>query len=252
MTLPATPPYDLGQTYYVGMPHFPTHPPYLYGLTKLHGESVYEGGGSSAADGLALGSHVGTHIDALCHFSCNGFVYGGRSVERAQSYGGGLTELSADTIEPIVRRGVLLDFGELSEGDEIRPADLESASRGLEIHTGDVVLLRTGWARRFSDAARFVNGVRSPGPGIDGARWLSERGVFAAGSDTLAFERVPSTTMAVHVHLLVDRGIHIIEVLDLEAIARDGIREFVFVAAPLKLRGATGAPVRPLAFPLSA
>jgi kynurenine formamidase len=85
-----------------------------------------------------------------------------------------------------------------------------------------------------------------PGPEIEGARWLSKRGVFAAGSDTVAFERVPSA-MAVHVHLLVESGIHIIEALNLEELARDRIYEFVFVAAPLKIRGGTGSPIRPLA-----
>jgi kynurenine formamidase len=72
--------------------------------------------------------------------------------------------------------------------------------------------------------------------------------VFAVGSDTIAFEKVPSADMAVHVHLLVESGIHIIEVLQLEELAKDRVREFTFVAAPLKIEGATGAPVRPLAF----
>jgi kynurenine formamidase len=196
-----------------------------------------------------MGTHVGTHIDALNHFSCNGFLYGGKAIGGVQSYGGGVRYLSADTIGPIIRRGVLLDFGILDEDAEIAPADMDKAASGVEIREGDVVLLRTGWARRFRDAASYVNGVRSPGPGIDGARWLSERRIFAAGSDTIAFERVPSSEMAVHVHLLVDSGIHIIEVLNLEELAADRIREFTFVAAPLKIEGATGAPLRPLAFP---
>jgi kynurenine formamidase len=76
---------------------------------------------------------------------------------------------------------------------------------------------------------------------------LSERGVFAAGSDTVAFERVPTATMPVHVHLLVESGIHIIEALNLEELAREKVYEFVFVAAPMKIRGATGSPIRPLA-----
>jgi kynurenine formamidase len=56
--------------------------------------------------------------------------------------------------------------------------------------------------------------------------------------------------MPVHAHLLVQSGIHIIEVMNLEELARDGIHEFLFVAAPMNIRGATGAPLRPLAFPL--
>jgi kynurenine formamidase len=248
MDLTAAKVYDLAQPYFVGMPHYPTHPPFLHGLTKLHGEFQFSGGGSSSADAISLGSHVGTHIDALNHFSCNGFLYGGQPVGPVQSYREGVRHLSVDTIGPIVRRGVLLDFGVLEENAEITPADLEAASSGIEIQQGDVVLLRTGWGRRFRDAARYVNGIKAPGPGLAGARWLSERRVFAAGSDTVAFEKVPSAEMAVHVHLLVESGIHIVEVLHLEELAADRVREFTFVAAPLKIEGATGAPVRPLAF----
>jgi kynurenine formamidase len=66
----------------------------------------------------------------------------------------------------------------------------------------------------------------------------------------VVFEKVPDPAMPVHMHLLVESGIHIIEVLNLEELAEDRIYEFVFVAAPMKIRGATGAPVRPLAFPV--
>ncbi|HXA64088.1 MAG TPA: cyclase family protein [Bryobacteraceae bacterium] len=251
--------YDLAQPYFVGMPHFPTHPPFLFGLTKKHGDMVSESGASSSADAIALGGHVGTHIDALCHFSCNGKLYGGVEAKTVQSDAGGIGQHSVDTIAPIMRRGVLLDIaGQLTT--EALPADfiiapehLESTAKAqkIEIQKGDVVLLRTGWARFWNDTARYITGghgitATGPGPEIDGARWLSKRGVFAAGSDTVAFERVPSA-MAVHVHLLVESGIHIIEALNMEELARDRIYEFVFVAAPLKIRGGTGSPIRPLA-----
>ena len=62
----------------------------------------------------------------------------------------------------------------------------------------------------------------------------------------MAFEKVPSK-MEVHVHLLVEHGIHIIECLNLEELARDGVKEFMFVALPLKIRGGTGSPIRPVA-----
>jgi len=241
--------YDLAQPYFVGMPHHPSHPPFLYSLVKTHGDYVGPAGNSSAADAIALGTHVGTHIDALCHFSCGGRLYGGDEAAAAQSYAGGLERHSIDTVPPILRRGVLLDLaagGPLPEDYTVTPADLERAARA-EIRRGDVVLLRTGWARRFEDARSFISEVRGPGPAIEGARWLSERGIFAAGSDTVAFEKVPDAAMPVHVHLLVESGIHIIECLNLEELAAAGVAEFLFVALPLKLRGATGSPVRPVA-----
>ena len=241
--------YDLAQPYFVGMPHHPSHPPFLYSLVKTHGDYVGPAGNSSAADAIALGTHVGTHIDALCHFSCGGRLYGGDEAAAAQSYAGGLERHSIDTVPPILRRGVLLDLaagGPLPEDYTVTPADLERAARA-EIRRGDVVLLRTGWARRFEDARSFISEVRGPGPAIEGARWLSERGIFAAGSDTVAFEKVPDAAMPVHVHLLVESGIHIIECLNLEELAAAGVAEFLFVALPLKIRGATGSPVRPVA-----
>jgi kynurenine formamidase len=251
--------YDLAQPYFAGMPHFPTHPPFIFGLTKKHGDMVTESGASSSADAIALGSHVGTHIDALCHFSYEGKLHGGVDVKSVQSDASGIREHSVDTIAPIVRRGVLLDIAghlgseALPPNLAITPEHLESAAKAQQIavQNGDVVLLRTGWARFWSDPARYITGghgmtATGPGPELDGARWLSKAGVFAAGSDTVAFERVPSA-MAVHVHLLVESGIHIIEALNLEELARDRVYEFVFVAAPLKIRGGTGSPIRPLA-----
>jgi kynurenine formamidase len=71
--------------------------------------------------------------------------------------------------------------------------------------------------------------------------------VFAAGSDTVAFEKVPDPNMPVHVHLLVQSGIHIIECLNLEELAVERRYTFLFMAAPLKIRGGTGSPIRPFA-----
>lgn len=245
--------YDLGQPYYAGMPHYPVHPPYLYTLNKLHGEFVLENGASSAAETLTLGGHVGTHIDALAHFSCDGRLHGG--VVPTQSYGGGVKEYAVDTVAPIFRRGVLFDVAGI-EGVDALPEDFVVTPEHLEAcgvrpAAGGIALIRTGWARFWSDAKRYITGghgaqVVGPGPTLPAARWLSERGIFAAGSDTVAFERTPSK-MEVHVHLLVERGIHIIECLNLEDLARDGVKEFLFVALPLKIRGGTGSPIRPVA-----
>jgi kynurenine formamidase len=252
--------YDLAQPYFTGMPHFPTHPPFLFGLTRKHGDLLLEGGVSSSADSIALGGHVGTHIDALCHFSCGGKLHGGVEAQVVQSETGGFRELSIDTVAPILRRGVLLDIAKLAKAEAlpadfaITPEHLESAAKtgGVEIQAGDVVLLRTGWARYFTNTPRYLTGgqgpaVTGPGPEVEGARWLSARGIFAAGSDTIAFEKVPTASMPVHVHLLVESGIYIIEALNLEELARDRIYEFIFVAAPLKIRGGTGSPIRPVA-----
>ena len=245
---------DLAQPYYVGMPHHPNHPPYLYGLSKAHGESSF-GDVSAAAESIALGGHVGTHIDALCHFSLRGKLFGGADAIGCQSHGEGIAEHHVDTIEPIFRRGVLLDAASVAGIDPL-PEDyvvdagcLREAAERAEvcIREGDIVLVRTGWARYWHQAGRFVNNLSCPGVNREAAVWLSERRVFAAGSDTIAFEFVPAPGMPVHIHLLVESGIHIIEALNLETLSAEGVHEFVFVAAPLRIRGGTGSPIRPVA-----
>ena len=247
--------YDLAQPYFVGMPHYPTHPPFLFSLSKKHGDYLAPGEVSSAADAFTLGGHVGTHLDALCHFSQGGKLHGGLEAAGIQSYSAGLERLSIDTVAPILRRGVLLDIaGQL--GVEALPVDftitphhLDSAAldHRIEVEPGDVVLLRTGWGQYWNDPARYLSEVHGPGPEEPAARWLSDRGIFAAGSDTIAFEKVPAPSLPVHVHLLVDKGIHIIEALNLEELAPARVYEFLFVAAPLKIRGGTGSPIRPFA-----
>jgi kynurenine formamidase len=147
----------------------------------------------------------------------------------------------------------LKDVSCLASDVTITPEDLKAAAvrQNVKIGAGDVVLLRTGWAQHWPDPAAYLmagkgNVPTSPGPGLEAARWLSAQGIFATGSDTIVYEKVPSALPA-HVHLLVESGIHIIEVLNLEELARDAVSEFLFVALPLKIRGATGSPVRPLA-----
>ena len=248
--------YDLGQPYFVGMPHFPTHPPFLYSLTKLHGDLVLKNGASSSAESIALGAHVGTHIDGLCHFSCGGLLYGGVEASGIQSVDRGFTAMGIATVAPIVRRGVLFDVADFI-GVDVLPHDFIVTPELLDkmaipVASGDVALLRTGWGSLWRDHRRFITAglnqqPTAPGPELAGAQWFSSRGVFAVGSDTVAFERLPAPEMPVHVHLLVESGIHIVECLNLEELAHDRVREFGFVASPMKIEGGTGAPVRPLA-----
>lgn len=169
--------YDLAHSYFPGMPHFPTHPPFVFGLTRKHGDMVFEGGASSSAESIALGGHVGTHIDALCHYSCGGRLHGGVEANAVQNDSSGFAQLGAETIAPILRHGVLLDIAAQMKLDAlppdfvITPGHLDEALERTKatIGSGDVVLLRTGWARYFSNTAQFVTGgqghtVTGPGP----------------------------------------------------------------------------------------
>jgi kynurenine formamidase len=247
--------FDLAQNWHAGMPHYPSHPPYARSLTKLHGDFVLENGASSASDAVSFGTHTGTHIDALCHYSLGGRLHGGGEVSRLQDWTDGIAQHGAETMPLFLQRGVLLDVarmfgdGPLDAGMALDAALLERAEEtsGARLERGGVALIRTAWGQYWGEPRRFVNGLRMPGVTLDGARWLSRRGVAAAGSDTLSFERLPSPRMEVHVHLLVEAGIHILECLALEELSAARVSEFVFVAAPLKLDGATASPLRPYA-----
>jgi hypothetical protein len=136
---------------------------------------------------------------------------GSASSPIVQSYTAGLGRFSIDTVRPILRRGVLLDIagGTPPARDfEITSERLEAAmlAQRLEVRAGDVVLLRTGWARYFEDPGKFVCSVHGPGPAIAEAQWLSARGVFAVGSDMVAFEKVPDPSMPVRLHLRLRRA----------------------------------------------
>ena len=251
--------YDLGRPMRNGMAQSPNHPPFRHCLDRRHGDRMRADGGSAAADLLATGCHVGTHVDALAHVSHQGRLHGGVDASRAQS-GGRFDLLGIHELPPFAGRGVLLDVPALlgveccEGGHEITVAELEGAAARQQTppRPGDAVLVRSGWGAHFEDAERFggaASGV--PGVGESGARWLADRGAALVGADTLAFECLPAgqghALLPAHRVLLVERGINIIETMDLDRLAADGVHEFAFVLAHLNIVGATGAPARPLA-----
>ena len=252
--------YDLGRPLEAATPTSPNHPPFRMGLIRRHGDMVRPDGGSAANELLTMGGHTGTHVDALCHVSLDGRLHGGLDAAEA-SRGGRFSKLGAETIEPVLCRGELLNVPEHLGHDALPPAhpitaaELEATAEhhGVQVRAGDAVLVRTGWpVGRYDDPVAYAgweSGV--PGPDVSAARWLGDRRIRLTGADTIAYEHLAPgaghSTLPVHIELLVRRGIHIVEVLDLEALAADRVREFLFVLVPLRLVGATGSPVRPLA-----
>ena len=190
--------------------------------------------------------------------SLDGKLHGGIDAYKAQLGGNGFTQLGAETIPPLVSRGVVLDLPAvlgapvLQPGCEITPEDLAAAADGLDLESAAVILIRTDWATHWADAATYVgtkNGV--PGVGSAAAAWLADRGVLATGTDIMAFDCIPAGAshgnLPAHSLLLVDKGIYIIENLNLEALAESGFQEFLFVLVPLPIVGGTDSPARPLA-----
>ena len=250
---------ELGQPFFTGMPCSPNHPGFRMTLIRRHGDMVRADGGSAANEIIVTGGHVGTHVDALSHVSHDGVMYGGVDAAEAQ-VGGSFRELGAEHTPAFLRRGVLLDVAAtlgvdvLAPGQGVGAAELQAALDrcGTDLRPGDVALVRTGWARHFRDAERYLSRADGvPGVTPDGGRWLVDAGVSATGSDTTAFEQIPAgaghSVLPVHRILLVENGIHIIEHLALEEASAAGLTEFTFVMAPLRIVGGTGSPVRPLA-----
>jgi len=253
--------FDLEQPRFAGMPIHPAHKPgYLYALHRRHRDTYrpQQHGPRSGASGiLTMMEHSGTHIDALCHQACDLRLHGNVAVEDVER-SDGFTAYGAETMAPIVGRGVLLDVAGW-KGVELLPPnyamsadDLIGCARdtGVTLNAGDVLLVRTGFAARWHDETAYLNAA---GVSKSANIWVAEQKVRAVGADNMAWdcmtERDPDTNMALfgHAHLLVTHGIHIIENLNLEALASAGHHEFCFIAIPLKFRGATGSPVRPLA-----
>jgi kynurenine formamidase len=111
------------------------------------------------------------------------------------------------------------------------------------------VLFHTGWGERWHDAEAYLAG--EPGPGLELAEWLASRGVALTGCDTWSYGPVPPEDAArpfeVPQTLNVRHGVFVVENLDTNALAADGVREFAFVLTHPKLRGATGAWTSPIA-----
>jgi kynurenine formamidase len=253
--------FDLEQPRFAGMPVHPAHKPgYFYGLHRRHRDSYrpdQHGPRSGASGVLTMMEHSGTHIDALCHQACDMTLYGGVKVDDVERMDG-YRKYGAETMEPLLARGVLLDIAalkgvaQLPQNYAITADDFVAAARAsaVTITRGDVLLVRTGFATAWTDEATYLNAA---GVSKSGNVWAADQGVRAVGADNMAWdcmtERDPDTNMALfgHAHLLVTHGIHIIENLNLEELSAAGIHEFGFVGIPLKFRGATGSPIRPLA-----
>lgn len=251
--------YDLSQPLMAEAPSSPNHPDFSMALIQRHGDTVLEDGSSNAAELIVTGGHVGTHVDGLAHFSQDGKLYGDVPADDAQQ-GGRFTVHGMESFEPILGRGVLLDVAAV-HGVDVLPGgygiidkDLAEAEKlsGVEVQPGDAVLIRSGWADNFDDPESFL-GYESglPGPTEQAAHWLVERDIRISGSETTAFEQIKPDVgydlLPVHRKLIVENGINIIEAMNLSKLVEDGVFEFVFVLSPLKIVGATGSPVRPLA-----
>lgn len=218
------------------------------------------GGNQYADDYVLLATHGTTHVDALAHFWSEDLLYNGHPATRVRSYGA--TRCGIENLGCIVSRGVLLDVAalhgldHLEGGYRITAEDLRGclAAQSLDLAAGDCVLVRTGWQQMLESDADAYH-ASAPGIGVEAAALLARADVALVGSDTMvvevqsadgSYDRAAKAPI-VHRLLIRDHGIYLLELLQLEDLARDGACEFMFVLAPLRLAGATASPVNAIA-----
>jgi kynurenine formamidase len=237
--------------------------PARHEMTQLTDVDIGSGSLRFAKDYIGVDYHNEghSHIDALCHVAYEGVLYGGKPATGVTSRGATVDAI-AQVRDGLVGRGVLLDIPRcqgvpwVEPGDHVFADDLEAAEReqGVRVEAGDILLVRTGHARRLAELGLWDTIKHKAGFHPDAARFLSDRGVAALGSDGNN-DTAPSTTdgvaFPIHVLAINAMGIHLLDYLQFEDLApaceAEERWEFLFVAAPLRIEGGTGSPVNPIA-----
>jgi kynurenine formamidase len=202
-----------------------------------------------------------THIDALCHVGYEGMLYNGKPAGSVTA-GGAEAETIETLRDGLVGRGLLLDIPRvrgvpwLEPGEHVFRDDLEAAEvdHGVTVREGDVVLVRTGHARRLRELGPWDTSEAKAGLHPTAMTFFADRGVAAIGSDGNG-DTAPSTTEGVafpiHVLAIAAMGIHLLDYLQFEELRAECERfarwEFLLVAAPLRIVGGTGSPLNPIA-----
>jgi kynurenine formamidase len=264
--------FDLSFTWNERAPVLGLNPPYAFALNRTH-KMTHEIFGQAPGSRVSWASDImyfsGQHgaptLDALGHIGRDLKLHGGVDVATATSTPGGIGAglgIESFPLDLMLNRAVILDVARhlaggkpdpLPPGLEITGAHLEQTAKAqkVEVRPGDSLLIRTGWGQFFArDNAKYL-GEQSPGPGQDAARWIIDRKVRLAGDDTATFEKRPAAygkeLFSVHMMLLADNGIYIMENVNLEPVGDAGLGVALLVVTPLKLEGASGSPLRVLA-----
>ena len=216
-------------------------------------------------DHVTMGLQAGTHWDGLGHVSYSGLMYNG--FDAATITGTGASLCGIHHLRSVISRGVLLDVARSKGVDvldcpyAITADDLDEAAAlgGVEVRSGDIVLVRTGRMAIYHESGGMAYCLgpsqdgSNAGMGLSSVAWMHDHDVAAVANDTLAFEVYPSEadTLAVHLLQLVDMGLTQGQNWDLETLsadcAADGVYEFLLSATPEPFVDAVGSPVAPVA-----
>ncbi len=247
-----------GKAYSLGMPLDSRGPqwPLRHKTWKVTTFRSHAEGRGSCDDVVTLHSHSSTHMDALCHVWYEDTLYNGASATE-HIVSSGATRNSIDKVPFIVGRGVLLDVAaskgveHLEVGEPITATDLDrcASEQGVEIGASDIVIVRTGWLRVFREDPKLFN---SGEPGLDMStlQWLRGHDVMAIGADNHGvevMESIPPDDIPFHRVAIRDLGLYLLENLNLEVLAEDGVKEFLLVITPLRLTAGVGSPINPVA-----
>src|SRR3984893_16951815 len=253
-----------GNTYALGIPvdsKTPAYPPRTFKITVVQpGQAGNSGIGPNKAtyndDILDTWVGIGSQLDGLGHLGVDHVYYNGNKLADFADPTG-LKKLGIEKVPPMVARGVLLDMAAyyntdiVKEGTAFNVKEIEEAAKkqGVEIRQGDVVIFHTGWLGLIGkDDKRYSAG--EPGLGVEGAKYLTGKGVVAVGADTWAGETIAleaKNVFEVHQILLPLNGTYILENMDTAELAKDKGYEFLFVLGQPRFRGGVQSIINPIA-----
>ena len=261
--------YSLGIPLYEGIPVPGSMVPFSLTPRLRHGDPLEITPASAASETIALAIHTGTHMDALCHIAERQDASGAPSAAgEPRLYAGpgqtvparghvnqyGQQHLDGSAMIPVITRGVLLDVAAakglevLPDGYIVTAEDVRQtlAWSGAVLTPGCAVLLRTGFYKHLrSGSPAYKNAIA--GLGLEAAQFLAAAGMTLACADNMTVEAFPPLDHAVHRFLIVHSGITMVENLYLEQLSADRRYEFLFIVTPLRIQGATGSWVHPIA-----
>src|SRR5262245_50924770 len=200
---------------------------------------------------------IGTQFDGFSHQGIDNGFYNCFKQDQIATRNG-FSKLGVEKVGALMTRGVLIDIAAL-KGVEILPDTYEITVRDLQdalkrqnltLQAGDAIIINTGWGKLWGkDNLRYTK--TDPGIGVAAADWLAKQNPMLIGSDNWSVEVNPNPdpkiSSPVHQILLAVNGVHILESLKLDELAAKGVNEFVLILEPLKLKGATGSTVAPIA-----
>lgn len=253
--------YSLSVIWDEGIPVPTPMVPYTLSPRLRHGDLADIAPASAAAELVTMAAHTGTHIDALCHIGevRDGDVklYAGEnqvvSASKHVTYQG-QTHLSIVDMPPILTRAVLIDVAGykkvdvLPDGYIISAAEIQQAlaAQNTTVTPGTAVLIRTGFYHHLANGNPAYSDSIA-GIGLEAAQWLHQQGMILVGADNMTIEAMPPMDHPVHRYLLVKNGITHLENLYLEELAAKQVYECLLIVTPLRLQGATGSWVHPIA-----